>query len=196
MKHDIKNEIQQLNCNESDPDRFKAAFQYRKQRINDIIENISDNIEKYYINFQNLINQLIKDFQIGILEKEKNKINLKETIKIGQYFRNNIDFDPIGLWTHYIVNIFGFLLRYKHKYEDDIKNTCSLYENMIYSGYENIENNLLDRFKELNNKGIELINLIFNTANSNFEELKKNIVKYDEIIKIVKQILENNNFKN
>ena len=127
MKHDIKNEIQQLNCNESDPGRFKAAFQYRKQRINDIIENISDNIEKYYINFQNLINQLIKDFQIGILEKEKNKINLKETIKIGQYFRNNIDFDPIGLWTHYIVNIFGFLVRYKHKYEDDIKNTCSLY---------------------------------------------------------------------
>ena len=32
---------------------------------------------------------------------------------------------------------------------DDIKNACTLYESIINSGYENIENNLLNIFKEL-----------------------------------------------
>ena len=192
MKHNIKNEFQQLNCHETNPGIFKNNFQNQKQRINNIIENISDNIEKYYIDFQKAINQLIKDFQIGdSIKKEKTKINLMRTIRINHYFKNNINFEYMNPVLHFIINAFSFFI--KHKYEDDIKNKCLEYKNMIYSGYESIDNNLLDRFKELNNKGIDLINLIFNTANSNFVELKKNKIKYDEIIKIVNKILKNNN---
>ena len=195
MKNEVKIQIQNLKCDESDPDIFKYNFLRIKQNINNIIDRTSINIQTIYSKFQNLITNLIVNFQTNENSEEKEKINSMETIKIDRFFRNDINFQTIGYIAHYVINFFGWFVGYAHDYQDDIKRTCNEYINMIYSGYEDIYTNLFEKFEELNNKGIEIINLIFNTAHSNFEELKKNIVNYDRIIKTIQSIFKNNNLR-
>ena len=193
MKEAVKRQILNLKCDESDPDIFKYNFLGIKQNINNIIEWTSRNIQIIYSRFQNLITNLIVNFQTNENSEEKDKIISIETIKIDRFFRNDINFHTISYFAHKIVNFFGWFVGYEHDYQDDIKRTCNEYTNMIYSGYEDIYRNLFEKFEELNNKGIEIINLIFNTAHSNFEELKKNIINYDRIIKTIQNIFKNNN---
>ena len=193
MKEAVKRQILNLKCDESDPDIFKYNFLGIKQNINNIIEWTSRNIQIIYSRFQNLITNLIVNFQTNENSEEKDKIISMETIKIDRFFRNDINFSTISYFAHKIINFFGWFVGYEHDYQDDIKRTCNEYTNMIYSGYEDIYRNLFEKFEELNNKGIEIINLIFNTAHSNFEELKKNIINYDRIIKTIQNIFKNNN---
>ena len=191
MKEAVKSQILNLKCYESDPDIFKNNFLRIKQNINNIIEWTSRNIQIIYSKFQNLITNLIVNFQTNENSEEKDKIISMETIKIDRFFRNDINFSTISYFAHKIINFFGWFVGYEHDYQDDIKKTCNEYTNMIYSGYEDIYRNLFEKFEELNNKGIEIINLIFNTAHSNFEELKKNIINYDRIIKTIQNIFKN-----
>jgi len=193
MKYKVKSQIQNLKCDESDPDIFKYNFLGIKQNINYIIDRTSIDIQTIYTKFQTLITNLIINFETNENSEEKDKIISMETIKIDRFFKYDINFQTIGYFAHIVVNFFGWFVGYAHDYQEDIKKTCNEFINMIYSGYEDIYRNLFERFEELNNKGIEIINLIFNTAHSNFEELRKNIVNYDRIIKTIQNIFKNNN---
>ncbi len=79
-----------------------------------------------------------------------------------------------------------------HDYKNDINNAISEYKNQMNTKYLNIQNNAKDIFEELNNNGIKVINLIFNTAISDFENLKKNSEKYKKIYKDIQKFLELN----
>ena len=196
MKNKIKYEIQNMKCNEIDPERFNNNFMIKKQYINNYIEDTSIKIQIIYSKFQKLITNLIINFETNKNSDEKEKIISLENIQIHRFFRNDIYFNTISQFQHFIINFFGWFIGYAHHYEDDIKKTCNEYINMIYSGYLDIDMNLIEKFEELNNKGIEIINLIFKTANSDFEELKRNIVNYDRIVKTIHNIFKNNNLNN
>ena len=157
MKNDVRYQIENLKCNENDPDKFSIDFKNKKQRINNIIEDTSTKIQIIYSKFQNLIINLIINFQRNKNIDEKEKIISMEKIQIHRFFRNDIQFNTnISYFVHAVINFFGWFVGYAHQYEDDIKKTCSEYKNMIYSGYDNIEINLIENFEELNNKGIEI----------------------------------------
>ena len=195
MKSLIEKKINNLNCGTNDPDKFRYEFLRIKQEITNIIENKSERIQEFYNNFRQLISKLINVYKSDQFESLKDKINMMKGIKINQYF-SNVNFSTYGWFTHAIINFFGYLFGYQHKYEDDIRNTCNEYKVMINHGYDEIEKNLVEKFKDLRDKGIEIINLIFSTANSDFEELKKNKNKCIEIFKLVNNILRNNTYDN
>ena len=108
-------------------------------------------------------------------------------MKLNGYF-HDVNFEIMSGIKHFFKNIFG-----SHDYKDDIKKACKDYEKMINFAYESIEIQLNEQLKDLRDKGIELIKIIFDTANSNFEELQKNFKRYDEINKLFQNLLKNNN---
>lgn len=111
MKKKVKNQIQNLKCDESDPDIFKYNFLIIKQNINNIIDRTSINIQTFYTKFQTLITNLIINFQTDENSKEKDKINSMETIKIDRFFRNDINFYTISYFAHKVVNFFWLVCR-------------------------------------------------------------------------------------
>ena len=163
--------MQNLNCYETNAYDFKSDFYDTKHTIQYFIENATDNIEKNYVYFQYYINNKIKDFQIDSLIKEKNKITLMERVKFANIFIDDISFNIYHERRYYFFGLFYEDI----KWSDDIEKTCLRYKNKIYSSYDIMEYNINEKFNKLNNEGIELVNLIFATANSNFEELKRNI---------------------
>ena len=187
MKNKISSELNKLSCIQFDPKMFKEQFDITKIKVNTLIGSTSYDIENIYNNFKTLMTKIIDEHIIDDIESEKKEIDSIQIIKLDNYF-NNVDFEIMGRFEHYFKNIFG-----THKYEDDIYRACENYKGMIESSYKFIEDTLNEKFKDLKNKGIRLIKIIFDTANSNFEELQKNFKRYGEINKLFQNLLKNNN---
>ena len=63
---------------------------------------------------------------------------------------------------------------------------------MFTSVHNTFEKNAFEKLQNLKTKGEDLIDLIFITANSNFQPIKNNIDKYYEIREKFKDFLQNN----
>ena len=91
------------------------------------------------------------------------------------------------------IGFFSFGYFGGHDYKDDIKKTCGDYKQMISNAFTITEKNMKENLEDVKNDKIELINLIFKTAASNFEELKKNMNLVKEIVNNIYNLLKNNN---
>lgn len=187
MKNKISSELSNLSCFQSDPKEFKKQFDITKIKVNTLIGSTSYDIENIYDNFKTLMTKIIDEHIIDDIESEKKEIDLIHITKLDKNF-NDIDFEIMGRFKHFFKNIFGV-----HDYKDDIKQTCKNYKEMIESAYKSIEDELNEKIKDLKNKGIRIIKIIFDTANSNFVELERNFKRYDEINKLFQNLLKNNN---
>ena len=187
MKEKISLTLKELDCNQNDPSKFLEQFKIIKIKVNTLIDSTSFDIENIYIKFRTFTTKLINGHIIDEYESKKNQIELIESMKLNGYF-HDVNFEIMSGIKHFFKNIFG-----SHDYKDDIKKACKDYEKMINFAYESIEIQLNEQLKDLRDKGIELIKIIFDTANSNFEELQKNFKRYDEINKLFQNLLKNNN---
>ena len=192
MKKKILKVKNNLNCDSNDPNIFKSEFDGVKIAIDILISITSDDIQTLYIKYQNIIQKLINDYIEDENESEKIKINFSKSFQIRNYF-GNINFEIMGFFKHFLINVFGWIFGIYHDYKEDIKKACENYSRMLYSSFESIENDLKNNFEELKSKGIKLIKIIFNTATSNFEELQKNYEIYIEIKRLIQNILKKNN---
>ena len=187
MKDKISLALKELNCNEDDPSKFLEQFKMVKIKVNVFIAWTSYEIENIYIKYKTFTTKLINEHIIDEYESKKDEIVGIKSMKLEEFF-NDVNFEVMSGIKHFFINIFRI-----HDYKDDIKKACNDYEKMINSAYESIEYELKMQLKDLRDKGIELIKIIFDTANSNFEELQKNFKRYDEINRLFQNLLKNNN---
>lgn len=166
------NITEKLNCDESDPSNFEITFQKIKEEMNYLFKFNSLNMDRIYNDFQNSLNKKIEPFFSNLNENEKKTKHDIKFIHI-KNFIENVNFNKVSFLEHRLKNTLGFFsFGYfgGHDYKDDIKKTCGDYKQMISNAFTITEKNMKENLEDVKNDKIELINLIFKTAASNFEE--------------------------
>ena len=192
MKQNITSTMNELNCSGNDPDEFRKKFDEVKEKVKFKIGNtayiIQNKIEQFYNIIMNSISNYTEYDKTFI--KQRNEIKTIKTVKIEDKYKN-INFETIGKFIHYFIKTITLGIG-SYSYQKDINKTCKDFTNMFTSVHNTFEKNAFEKLQNLKTKGEDLIDLIFITANSNFQPIKNNIDKYYEIREKFKDFLQNN----
>ena len=187
-----------LNCNEYS-NNFEENFKEMKKRIDEQIEYSSKLCNIYYNFFSISIDKIIQNYEDNKYKflYEKNYIDSKANIDINIFFKNEEEnanlFSTVykRILGQYL-NYFTYFLGIYNKFTEEIKNQCENYYKILNSSHNVFENILIESMDELKHKTIKYIELIFNTAQSNFNESKRNLEILNNVEKFLKNILKNN----
>ena len=191
MKQNIASTMEKLNCSGNDPDKFRKEFDGVKEEVKFKIGNTTSFIQNEIEQFYHIIMKSISnytDFEDD--EKFKKQKNEIQKVKIENKYKN-INFETIGNLRYYTVKIITFGLA-SYSFQEDINKTCQNFTEMLSSVYNTFEKDAFEKLDDLKIKGEDLINLIFITATSNFQQIKDNIDKFYEIMQTFKDFLRDN----
>ena len=154
---------------------FKKNFDELQNKINNLIKNKYEEILTIYFEIEFYIN-------INIGELKSNKYNSNEfkvnNIKLEKKFKvDDMDFE-----------IYNFIWNLFYDYTQDIKNLKRKYKISINKCLKDLQNYLNDKIDIIYYQGKDVIDLIFITAASDFENIKKNKHKYEEISNEIESI--------
>lgn len=179
LKEEIDNIINNINKHDYKATEFKEEFEIVKNKIDKKIEEKSSQISEVYDTHKNYIDIIIKVLKSNKSNDDQFNIRNGNNIKRRYSFKNQNNFIIYGFWK----NLF-------HNYEEDIKNAINDYKNTVNSGFVSINDDINNKFEELHEKGLEVINLIFKTAMSDFKNLTKNKEKYKKIFEEIKDLIK------
>ena len=166
------------NAEESKAKKFRTEFENIKEEIDKIFINKYNEILEVYNTIKLYIFKSIKE--LNSIQKDRDKFDIRVEDKIfkKKEFKKEVS-----------ITIYGFLKNLFHNYEDDIKNVKKEYNNLIKSYLKEIKNDINNKFEELKGNGKKTIDLIFKTAISNINNLKKNSEKYRELSKEIENLI-------
>ena len=167
--------LKKLNCKEKGGKKFYENFENIKKEIEPLFKLTTDNLKNSYNNLKNILSNLIKEY-INNDEQETKEI----TLDIKDFIQD-VNFEKVG----FLGNLF-------YNYQDEVNEACKKYSNSLEDGFEKIKNFTIDNCNDLKNKKVELIEMIFNTAFSDFQMLKQNYEKFVEYKNLIETLLKNN----
>ena len=194
MKNRIYSIQRDLDCSQKDPDEFERQFNSIKNSINNELSKTNKKCEEFYNYFMTNIEDFEDDYITEEYEsKKKEKKSAEEKNMeliyklIKTQFENKKDFLH-RTYDTFLGSIFGH-----YDYKEDIKNACNNYEEELKSSIDSFESEVKEKFDRLKQKGIEDIEIIFDTAHSSFNEIKKNLEIFNKVEKYLNNLLKNNN---
>ena len=194
MKNRIYSIQRDLDCSQKDPDEFERQFNSIKNLINNELSKTNKKCEEFYNYFMTNIEDFEDDYITEEYEsKKKEKKSAEEKNMeliyklIKTQFENKKDFLR-RTYDAFLGSIFGH-----YDYKEDIKNACNNYEEELKLSINSFESNVKEKFDRLKQKGIEDIEIIFDTAHSSFNEIKKNLEIFNKVEKYLNNLLKNNN---
>jgi hypothetical protein len=167
--------LKKLNCDEKKGNKFHENFENIKKEIEPLFDLITDNLKNSYNNLQNILSNLISEY----IDNDKKKTR-KITLDIKNFIQD-VNFEKVGFWK----NLF-------HNFQKEVKEKCKEYSNSLEDGFEKTKNFTIENCNDLKNKKVELIEMIFNTAFSDFQMLKQNYEKFVEYKNLIETLLKNN----
>ena len=159
--------------------KFKEEFDDVKYKIDRKIEDKTFQISELYDTHKDYIDLIIKGLKSNKYNDDKFNIKYGNNIKRRNSFKYQNNFIVYGWFK----NIF-------HNYKDEINDAINNYKKTVNSGLESIKEDIDNRFEELHENGIKVINLIFKTAMSEFNDLIKNKEKYKQIFNEIKDLIK------
>ena len=179
LGHLIDEQIEKIkNAEKKKPKIFKKEFEDIKKDIDNIFANKYYEILEVYNTIKDYIFASIQE--LNLFKKNRNKFDITVKNKI---FEKKTFKDEVSLI------IYNFFKNMFHNYEKDIENVKNRYIDLIQSYRNDIEKDTNNIFEELINNGKKTIDLIFKTAISNFNNLKKNREKYRELLKEIENLI-------
>ena len=80
----------------------------------------------------------------------------------------------------------------RNQFTEEIKNLCENYYKILNSSHIVFKDILIESMEELKYKTIKYIELVFDTAHSDFKKSKRNLEILNNVEKFLKNILKNN----
>ena len=181
-----------LNCNVYSHN-FEENFKEMKKRIDKQIEYSSKNCYDYYKYFSISISIIIQNYEDNKNKflYEKSYIDSKADININIFFKKKEE--NTNLFSIIYKTVFGQYINYikyfigmRNQFTEEIKNLCENYYKILNSSHIVFKDILIESMEELKYKTIKYIELVFDTAHSDFKKSKRNLEILNNVEKFVK----------